>query len=52
MSLIRKANDRISAPDHYWQRTALKTLSKEYIRDSKLLPFALPDPYQAKSKTK
>ena len=25
--------------DHYWQRTALKTLSKKCIRDSNLLPL-------------
>lgn len=36
-----RANARISVPNYYWQRTALKSLSNKWIRDSKLLPFYL-----------
>lgn len=37
-------------PGRCWQRTALKSLSKERIRDSNLLPLALSNPLCATKK--
>lgn len=48
------ANARISVPNRYRQRTALKSPWKRRIRDSKLLPVLLSsdDPIEEKKNSK